>query len=64
MTDLKKNDVVRFLPEYEDGENEFNYILIEDPDRGRVKVSPINSGLQFPPVQVVRIDWIVKISDK
>ena len=29
---LKKSDIVRFIPEYEDGEQEFDYVLIEDPD--------------------------------
>jgi hypothetical protein len=57
---LKKNDIVRFIPEYEDGEQEFDYVLIEDPDGGRVKVMPINSGLEFPPIQVVKVQWLIK----
>jgi len=56
--DFKKGDLVRFLPEYEDGDKEFIYVLIEDPDGGRVKVMPFNSGLEIPPVQVVKIDWL------
>lgn len=56
---LKKNDIVRFIPEYEDGEHEFDYVLIEDPDGGRVKVMPINSELEFPPSQVVKTEWLV-----
>ncbi len=31
---FKKGDIVRFLPEYEDGKDEFNYVLLEDPDGG------------------------------
>jgi len=31
MDQLKKSDIVRFLPEYQDGENEFDYVLIEEP---------------------------------
>jgi hypothetical protein len=58
MVILKKNDIVRFLPEYQDGENEFDYILIEEPDGGRVKVMPINSGLEIPPVYVADIKWL------
>jgi len=60
---LKKNDKVRFLPEYKDGEKEFDYLLLENPDGGRVKVVPIGIGLEYPPVQVVKTDWIEKISD-
>jgi hypothetical protein len=58
MDQLKKSDIVRFLPEYEDGPNEFDYILIEEPDGGRVKVMPINSGLEIPPVYIVEIKWL------
>ena len=58
MVTFKKNDIVSFLPEYQDGENEFDYILIEEPDGGRVKVMPINSGLEIPPVYVVEIKWL------
>lgn len=58
MENFKKNDIVRFLPEYEDGENEFDYILIEEPDGGRVKVKPINSGMEIPPVYVVETKWL------
>jgi len=61
MNKLKKNDILKFLPEYEDGKNEFSYILIEDPDNGRVKVMPINSGLNIPPVQVVKTEWLTRI---
>ena len=60
MTRLKKNDVVRFLPEFEDGTDEFDYILIEDPDGGRVKVMALNTGLKIPPVQVAETEWLVK----
>lgn len=35
MKNLKKGDIVQFLQEYEDGDAEFNYILLEDPDGGR-----------------------------
>jgi hypothetical protein len=59
---LKKGNIVRFLPEFEDGKEEFNYVLLEDPDGGRVKVMPVNSGLEFPPVQVVKTDWLKKIT--
>lgn len=56
---LRKNDIVTFIPEFMDGDNEFDYILIENPDGDRVKVMPINSGLEFPPVQVVKLEWLI-----
>jgi hypothetical protein len=59
---LKKGNIVRFFPDFEDGKEEYNYVLLEDPDGGRVKVMPVNSGLEFPPVQVVKTDWLIKVS--
>lgn len=63
MNKLKKNDIVRFLSEFADGVNEFDYILIEDPDGDRVKVMPLNTNMDFPPVQVVKTDWLLKIEE-
>ena len=60
---LKKNGIVRFIPEFEDGEIEFDYILIEDPEGDRVKVMPLNTGLEFPPVQVVNISWLSRMKE-
>lgn len=57
---LKKGDVVQFIPEYSDGEFEFDYMLLEAPDGGRVKVIPIGSGLEIPPIQVVKTEWLIK----
>jgi len=58
MVTFKKGDIVRFVPEYQDGESEFDYILIEDPDGERVKVMPINTGMELPSVQVVKTEWL------
>jgi len=62
METFKKGDIVRFVPEYQDKEDDFDYILVEDPDGGRVKVIAINTGIQFPPIQVVKTDWLIKLS--
>ena len=59
--ELRKDDIVRFIPEFEDGVHEFDYILIEDPDGDRVKVTPVNSKMEIPPIQVVKLDWVKKI---
>jgi hypothetical protein len=61
MNKFLKNEKVKFLPECEDGESEFIYILIENPDGGRVKVMPFNSVMEIPPVQVVKTEWLIKI---
>lgn len=61
MVSLEEGDLVKFIPEYEDGDDEFVYVLVEDPDGGRVKVIPLNSGLDIPPIQVVKTEWLIKI---
>jgi hypothetical protein len=63
MVEFKKNDIVNFLPEYKDNKQEFDYILIEDPDGGRVKVMPVNSSMEIPPIQVVKTEWLIRKSD-
>lgn len=45
MNKFKKNDIVRFIPEYEDGKQEFDYVLIEDPEKGRLRL--LFSGLKL-----------------
>lgn len=59
--EFKKDDIVKFIPEFEDEVKEFEYVLIEDPDGNRGKVMPINSKMGFPPIQVVKLDWLRKI---
>ena len=59
---FKRGDIVRFMPELQDAENEYDFILIEDMGGGRVKVMPLNTGLEFPPVQVVKTEWIYKVN--
>ena len=61
METFRKGDIVRFIPEYRDGEEEFDYKLLEDPDGGRVKVMPINTGMEIPPVQVVKTEWLLSV---
>ena len=62
--EFKKVDIVRFIPEFEDGVKEFDYILIEEPDGDRVKVMPTNSKMDIPPIQVVKLEWLKKIEYK
>jgi len=59
MADFKKGDIVQILQEFKDGDAEFDYILVEDPDGDRVKILPINSGLPLPPIQVVKTEWLI-----
>lgn len=59
---FKKGDKVTFKDEFsDDKENEFTYELIENPDGDRVKIQAIDSKLKLPPVEVVKLEWLVPI---
>ena len=60
---FKKGDKVKIHPDWKDDPNEDDtYILLENPDGGRVKIKAIDSNLSFPPVEVVKLEWIIKES--
>ena len=57
---MKKGDIVTIKKEWSDSENDGKFILLENPDGGRVKIQSIDSGLTLPPVEVVKIEWLLK----
>lgn len=57
---IKKGDIVKIKPEWQDpGDDKFTWVAIEDEDGGRVRITPADIGLRFPPNQVVTIDMLV-----
>jgi hypothetical protein len=58
---IKAKDVIKIKPEYQDeGDDLLVWIALEDEDGGRVRIAPLNTGLKFPPNQVVRTEMIDK----
>lgn len=58
---IKKGDRVFIKPEWQDaGDENFTWHAIEDEDGGRVKISPIDTGLNIHPVTVVLTAWLDK----
>jgi hypothetical protein len=56
---IKKGDTVRIKPEWQDaGDDTLHWIAIEDEDGGRVRIQPQNTGLRFPPNQVVKTSML------
>lgn len=56
---IKKGDRVKIKPEWQDkGDDLFLWIAIEDEDGGRVRISPIGTGLQLTPNQVVKTSML------
>lgn len=58
---IKKNDIIRIRPEFRDeGDDSLIWIALEDEDGGRVRIAPVNTGLKFPPNQIVNTEMIDK----
>lgn len=57
---IKAKDIIKIKPEYQDaGDSQLVWMAIEDEDGGRVRIAPINSGMTFPPNQVVTTEMLV-----
>ena len=58
---IKAKDIIRIRPEYQDeGDDSLVWIALEDEDGGRVRISPLNTGMKLPPNQVVSTEMIEK----
>lgn len=59
MKTIRKGMKLRIKPEWQDeGDDEFEWIAIEDEDGGRVRISPLGTGLNITPNQVVTTDMV------
>jgi len=58
---IKKNDIIRIRPEFQDeGDDSLIWIALEDEDGGRVRIAAVNTGLKFPPNQIVKTEMVDK----
>ena len=56
---LKIGDVVELLPEHQDpGDSEFEWVVVEPEDRGRLVISPLGTGLKLVPKYAVERAWV------
>lgn len=54
-----KGDIVEILPEFQDaGDGDYEWIVLDDEEKGRVSISATNSTLSITPIHVVQTDWI------
>lgn len=54
-----KGDIVEILKQYQDiGDDELIWVAIDDEEKGRVTVMPINSTLSIKPTYVMNSDWL------
>lgn len=56
---IKKGDTVHIKPKWQDeGDSSFNWVAVNDEEKGRVDITPTNTGLNFPPICTVRVDML------
>ncbi|WKZ71100.1 MAG: hypothetical protein QY331_07525 [Melioribacteraceae bacterium] len=58
----KQGEIVKIRPEFRRNDN-LKYELIENPDGGRVKIRALDTGLDYPPVEVSLLEWLEKIEE-
>ena len=59
---IKRGDRIEILPDYQDeGDSLFQWIAVDDEEKGRVTITTIDSGLPLPSQQVVKVEWIKAI---
>ena len=61
---LKIGDAVELLPRFQDpGDSEFEWVVVEAEDRGRLVISPLGTGLKVVPRYPVERAWVrVKVN--
>lgn len=56
---LKIGDAVELLPEYQDpGDGDFEWVVVEAQDRGRLVISPLGTGMKVVPRYPVERAWV------
>jgi hypothetical protein len=62
MDTIKTGDVVEILKEFQDkGDEKFTWIAIDDEEKGRVTIMPIDSPLKLKPTYVMKVEWLKKL---
>lgn len=56
---FKVGDLVEFLPAYSDpGDEELEWVVVSEEEKGRVDVRPVNLSLSISPVYTVEVAWL------
>lgn len=56
---IKKGDEVKILPQWQDkGDDKLKWIAVDDEEKGRVTITPINLDLKIKPQYVVKVSQI------
>jgi hypothetical protein len=58
---IRKGQIVQILPQWQDsGDDKYTWIAVDDEEKGRVSITPLGTGLAYPPINTVRIDMLVQ----
>ena len=58
---FKKGQPVTIKPEWQDaGDSDLLWVTVSDESKGRVDITPTNTGLTFTPINTVRTDMILR----
>lgn len=56
---FKRGDHVEILPDFQDqGDDGFTWIVLNDEEKGRVDITPINIGMEVKPIYTVKVEQI------
>lgn len=56
---IKRGDIVKIKPEWQDeGDDVYTWMAMDDEEKGRVMISPIDRPATFPGTSVVRVDML------
>jgi hypothetical protein len=58
---IRKGDPVKIRPEWQDeGDEEFEWVAVDDEEKGRVTISPVNIGMKILPRQTVNVEMLMR----
>jgi len=59
---IKAGNQVRILPEFQDdGDDQFHWVALNSPEKGRLDIIAINSPLTIKPIHTVCVEWVAKV---
>jgi hypothetical protein len=59
----KRGDIVEILPEFQDlGDSAFTWIVLNDEEKGRVDITPIDITLSIKPIYTMNTTQIKRVT--
>lgn len=59
---FRRNDVVEILKEFQDpGDSNFTWVVLNDEEKGRVDITPIDINLTIKPTYTLRTEQIKRV---